>query len=195
LPELVSDNPVDEDWIYQFFNNCQDISNTEMQSLWAKLLANEVSQPGTFSLRTLSFVKNLSKEDADFFTSFCTFVWLDSTRDYTPIVLGTEHEHSKKAGLNYSVFSHLDSIGLITLNIALGYKFVELKEKEHLNYYGKNHILRIPDGINDINVGVALLTATGKELFPISGSKPSEEYRHLIVDCWRKKGLVVEEKK
>ena len=36
LPETASDEPVDEDWIHQFFEQCQDVSNDEMQGIWAR---------------------------------------------------------------------------------------------------------------------------------------------------------------
>jgi hypothetical protein len=42
LPESVSEQPVDDDWVARFFENSQDVSNEEMQNLWASL-ANKAS--------------------------------------------------------------------------------------------------------------------------------------------------------
>jgi hypothetical protein len=48
LPESVSEEKVDEDWTaFFFFENCKDVSNEEMQLLWAKVLAGKVAQPGS----------------------------------------------------------------------------------------------------------------------------------------------------
>jgi hypothetical protein len=64
IPDSVSDEPVDEDWVARFFNHAQDISNEELQEIWGKILAGEVANPNTFSLRTLDILRNISTEEA-----------------------------------------------------------------------------------------------------------------------------------
>ena len=66
----VSDEEVDEDWIYRFFSHAQEISTEEMQTLWGKILAGEVKSPGSFSMRTLEILRNLSKSEAEIFQKF-----------------------------------------------------------------------------------------------------------------------------
>ncbi len=63
----VSNESVDEDWILRFFNCVQDINNEQMQQIWAKILAGEIKQPNSFSLRTLESLKLLSKQEAELF--------------------------------------------------------------------------------------------------------------------------------
>lgn len=65
--EEVSSEKVDQDWATRFFNIVEDISDEEMQNLWAKILAGEIKQPKSFSLRTLEILRNLSKEEAEAF--------------------------------------------------------------------------------------------------------------------------------
>lgn len=60
----VSDEPVSEDWTTRFFNIAEDISDNEMQDIWGRILAGEVKKPKSYSLRTLEFLKNLSKDEA-----------------------------------------------------------------------------------------------------------------------------------
>lgn len=67
----VSDEPVDPDWILRFFNSIEDISNDDMQTVWAKILAGEIKQPKSVSLRTLDVVKNLSPDEAKQFEEIC----------------------------------------------------------------------------------------------------------------------------
>jgi hypothetical protein len=64
----VSEEEVSEDWTTRFFNYAQDVSDDEMQELWARILAGEVVRPGSFSLRTLELIRNLSKKEAETFT-------------------------------------------------------------------------------------------------------------------------------
>ena len=62
--QTVSEEPVNEDWSTRYFNIVEDISDNEMQTLWGRILAGEVKKPNSYSLRTLEFLKNLSKNEA-----------------------------------------------------------------------------------------------------------------------------------
>lgn len=66
----VTDEPLDEDWTTRFFSIAEEISSDEMQALWGRILAGEIKQPKSYSLRTLELLKNLSKEEAELFTKF-----------------------------------------------------------------------------------------------------------------------------
>jgi hypothetical protein len=65
---------VDPDWVARFFGSAQDVSNEDMQKLWARILAGEVVKPGTFSLRTLEVLKNLSQREAERFQEAASMV-------------------------------------------------------------------------------------------------------------------------
>jgi hypothetical protein len=68
--ESVSNEPVNEDWIARFFSIVEDISDEELQNLWGRILAGEVKQPNSYSLRTLEVLKNLTKREAEIFIKF-----------------------------------------------------------------------------------------------------------------------------
>lgn len=72
LPPSVESGPVDPGWTARFFDNCKDVSDEEMQSLWARLLASEVAAPGTNSLRAMSILANLSPLEATLFSKLCS---------------------------------------------------------------------------------------------------------------------------
>ena len=61
----VADEKPDEDWISRFFNSAQDVSSEQMQELWGRILSGEIKKPGSFSLKTLDFVRNMTKKDAE----------------------------------------------------------------------------------------------------------------------------------
>ena len=65
--EEVPDNEPDHDWTARFFNDIQDVSSEEMQSLWAKVLAGEVQRPGSTSIQALSILRNLDRATAKLF--------------------------------------------------------------------------------------------------------------------------------
>jgi uncharacterized repeat protein (TIGR03899 family) len=66
----VSNEPIDEDWINNFFSFAENISNKEMQVLWGRILAGEIEEPGSFSLRALDILRKMKKEDASCFNKF-----------------------------------------------------------------------------------------------------------------------------
>ena len=65
---VIVDEEYDIDWFIRFFDAVGNVSNEEMQKLWAKILAGEIESPNTFSLRTIGTVHNLSQKEAELFT-------------------------------------------------------------------------------------------------------------------------------
>jgi hypothetical protein len=45
------DKRPDLDWFNRYINLAEDVSNKTMQDLWAKILAGELSRPGSYSLK------------------------------------------------------------------------------------------------------------------------------------------------
>ena len=63
--EIPSNNNLDENFIKRFYSYASDVSKEEAQRVWARLLAGEIRSPGSFSLKTLDLLRNLTKEDAE----------------------------------------------------------------------------------------------------------------------------------
>jgi hypothetical protein len=61
----VADELPDEDWINRFFRAAEDVSSEQMQELWGRILSGEVTKPGSYSQKTLEFMRNINKSDAD----------------------------------------------------------------------------------------------------------------------------------
>ena len=193
LPESVSEKPVDEDWVTQFFNHCQDVSNEQMQSLWARLLAGEAANPGSFSLRTLALVKVMSKEEANLFTRFCSMVW-QTPEGLVPIV-PWEGKISSIVGLQLDSmdFVHLNSLGLIRFETFVSHSIEVTSDPRFVcSYHGRQHILARQD-MQGFSIGNFLLTEVGKELAAIAGSTPNEEYLSWVISDLREKGWEVVE--
>ena len=65
--EVVTDEPVNDDWLNRFNKIVEDVSDETMQNLWAQILAGEVKHPNSFSLRTLDVLRNMTRSDAQLF--------------------------------------------------------------------------------------------------------------------------------
>jgi uncharacterized protein DUF2806 len=191
LPDKVSDEKPDEDWIFNFFETCQDISNEQMQLLWGRLLAGEVSKPGTFSLRTIRIVKDFSKDEADLFTRFCTFVWMSPGVGLLPLIFNVKDEYLVNKSINYDKLQQLDAMGLINFNPMTGYNLDNFA-RANFSYYGESYsVFRPQNKKAHLGIGIALLTAEGEQLVLISGSNPSEEYKNFVLKRWEKQGLII----
>lgn len=97
LPETVTDDKPDPDWTTAFFNIVQDVSSTEMRTLWAKILSGEVAKPGTYSRRTLEIMKSLSAEEAKNFQRLHGFIF----GNYVVFKLGNESGSLSSLGVHH----------------------------------------------------------------------------------------------
>ena len=73
LNEDANPDGMDNDWIANFFDKVRIVSDNEMQSLWARVLAGEANVPGTYSKRTVNLLSDFDKSDAELFTKLCGF--------------------------------------------------------------------------------------------------------------------------
>lgn len=181
---------LEEDWVAHFFKQCETVSDKEMQSLWAKLLAGEATKPSTYSKRTVDFVASMDKRDAALFTLLGRFVW--SLDDPTPIILDPNADYLKTIGLSFTSFKHLDAIGLVSFESVAGYQVNGLAKHAVAVYFGRPVIIEFSqESNNTLELGKVLFTATGKELFSICGATMHEEYFRGVLKHWRARNLTI----
>jgi len=58
---------IDADWFFSFIDMAENIYSSTMQEIWGKIFSVEVNTPGTFSIRTLRTLKELTQRDANIF--------------------------------------------------------------------------------------------------------------------------------
>lgn len=199
LPGSVSEEAVDPDWSVHFMQSCQDVSDEEMQSLWARLLAGEVAQPKTFSLRTIQVLKTLSKDEASAFARLCE---QSPTIGGHPILLVFEGSANECASLQLkdpTILTTLEEAGLLsrseiersfningaplTFDLCDGTLLVVQNEKppERLQLY--------PTG--SVEVGLFGLTTAGAQLSRLAEPRPSEDRIKTIIQAYAEKGVTV----
>ncbi len=61
------DNPerISDDWLIKFFESCKNVSDEELQYIWAKILANECKEEKNNSFKLLRTISELSKNEID----------------------------------------------------------------------------------------------------------------------------------
>lgn len=186
LPPSANTEALEEDWVAHFFDKCDKVSDKDMQSLWSRLLAGEATKPGTYSKRTVDFVATMDKKDAELFTTFCQFTWMID--ELVPLIFDASDEVYTKRGINFTSLKHLDSIGLISFESVSGYKKYGYGKNTVIFYFGQPTLVEFSkEKDNEIELGKALFTQTGKELVTICGARRNQEfYEHAIEKLFKK---------
>ena len=87
------------------------IDDEERRTWWARLLAGEIQQPESYSLRTLAVMDTLSTKEAKLFTKLCDYVW---NPDDPLLMLPSDKSALWKP--DFSQGTLLQSIGLALFN-------------------------------------------------------------------------------
>lgn len=190
LPDSVSEEAVDEDWVVQFFNYCQDVSNEEIQLIWARLLAGEVAQPGSYSPRTLHLVRLLRPSDAILFRRACSYIW-SVEGSLLHFRSRSIDDLMRRKNLRYNDFLHLQTLGLATVDTDLHWG-IEPGETHGADYQGALYSLVNPDAAREKHLPAFMFAEVAKELAPLCDTEPDEEYRVAVVESWTEAGVQVE---
>lgn len=170
----VPDEKPDEDWIARFFKAAEDVSSDQMQDLWGRILAGEIKKPGTYSLKTLEFIKNITKNDASLLEHIgklaihfqgTTFValhdnWLQNNRNIFP-------------GHHFEI-SELGAMYPTDLQLRL---FMEESVQEHVIVAGDLMLLIKRGEISgEVQLPIWKFTGLGRELLGLIPKGNDEEY-------------------
>lgn len=74
-------------WLNDFLDSAQRVSDEDMQQLWAAVLAREIGQPGTISMRSLEMLRRLTREEAILFEQFCRCATRGDSDDLNPMLV------------------------------------------------------------------------------------------------------------
>jgi hypothetical protein len=180
---------IEKDWLAHFFDRCKLVSETELQSVWARLLAGEANQPGSFSKRTVEAIAVLDKHDAHLFTALCGFVWHYEDEAH-PIVFDTGSEIYRERGIRFETLLHLKNIGLISYDADNAFRSLGHPKHGRVSYFGRVLCIEFPEEKdNQCEIGEVMFTRMGAELFPIAGATPVDDFEPYVVAQWIGHGL------
>lgn len=181
----VSNEPVDEDWITRFFGYAEEISNEEMQNLWAQILAGEVKRPKSYSLRTLQLLRNLSKEEAHIFSKVANYSI--EIRGLACLYKGEK----KDVLIEYNISNHdvviLQDIDILHSGNFTVYCMEKSPQVSTLKGIIGDKVLIIEKTPNspELSIPVILFTSLGKELLSLVERKPEFKYIQKIASDLR----------
>lgn len=186
---IVSTEPVHEDFIHRLFEDCKNIGDPEMQTLWGHILAGEIVRPGSFHPKTLGIVKDLTKNDASLFVQLCRFGFMIDG-DLRVLVLDIDSPIYAERGLTFDTLHHLDDLGLIRFSTEF-FNADQLPQTVMLSYGKAQFVVSMPEGRKYMLLGAVLLTAAGEQLAPLTNAEPIPDFPDYAIAQWKRSGITV----
>lgn len=169
-----NDDKFSIDWFIRFFEEAGNISDEDMQFLWAKVLAGEIKHPQSFSLRTLSTLKNLSKNEAEVLKRISSYAISFEDKYY----ICTNNDMMQKYDYNKDL-SIMYDCGIIENNIASHYN---LTMPPNVIFIQVGSLICLSHNNSDekYELNLQRFTTTGNEFIKLIS--PNEQY---LIDLFR----------
>ncbi len=171
--EMVSGEPADQDKIRRILGYAGDVSDEEIQVLWAKILAGEIKNPGAFSFRALQTLCNLSKEEALKFIKLSRYAFIvDAEYCFLP---HDDYLFDEKL-ITFSDLILMDECGLISsMQYHLNPKIT--KDQRKIFIRSNKVVGHISSDIGrSFKIGTYKYTNSGHELFRVICPQSDYEY-------------------
>ncbi|MEZ9143221.1 DUF2806 domain-containing protein [Vibrio sp. 10N.286.52.C3] len=157
-----NEEPIDQDWFTRWRDSAEKVSNEDLQSLWAKALAGEVATPGSYSLRTLEFLKNLSQAEAREISKLAPFVINKKVFKLPDL---------ENKGLEFDYLLEMEDLGILSgvevggLSWSLG-TYAKESYVQNMQYGGKILLIEKDEPI-DLQLSVYKVTKLGCEILKL----------------------------
>lgn len=179
---------LDPDWFFSFIDMAEDIHSPGMQELWGKILSVEISKPGTFSLKTLLTLKQLTQKDATIFQAAVKLASRKKGEQVPKLVFGYYEKPSiwswfkmpPQMQLNLAEFglAYPDLLALMDMGLIFSSEIesAELSTTSRTQWRCCNEIYHLAPKRNGIALQYYKFTNTGAELAKLVSQKPRPGY-------------------
>ncbi len=173
-----AERSIDEDWLFAWREYAGRVSNEDLQRLWGSVLAGEVKAPGRHSVRTLEFLRGLSKSEAEMISLLARFV-IDGR------VIRSQADYLSDHGLPFGALLRLQELGVLSGVEAIGlttqYKTIQPgRFFKALIAHNKVLLVEHPDEAKTLSLEVYTLTMVGSEVLTLGSFVPDSEYLRAV---------------
>lgn len=186
----VNESKLEDDWLFNWQEYAGRVSSEDLQQLWGKILAGEIKSPGSYSYRTLDFLKTLSKADAEVIATAAQFV-------VGGVIFREHDEILEKAGVNFGILMYLQELGILSGVEAVGLQ-TKWKSSQQAHFIkaliSYNHclILKHENPQEVASKSVYLVTTIGKEVLSLAQFGANKEYLKAAGAQFAKQGFKVQ---
>lgn len=182
------------DWLEEWVLHAERANSEDMQEMWGRILSGEVKQPGSFSIKSLTVLSNLSYEEAELFERLCNL--LCHYFDKPILITGSD-----KNSLLYQLISNsrtnielnefgISASGLMTLKEAgliftetLGFGNLSKGDEIYVSYQDRKFTLIAKHGKPHI-LGYSL-TPAGAELSTLTTPTYHKKYEETFISAMK----------
>lgn len=204
--EDTSDNTIDDDWFNIFEKEACQKNSEDIQRRFARVLAGEIENPNSYSIKTLKTLGELDKGTSELLKKICSLsVSLGSPDDQhiidirVPVLGGDAGNNAlKKYGLGFSQLNILNEYSLVISNYNSwrDYK-LSIWDKSNpvclpFKHQEKNWVLSpLPEWIDTdaFKISGVSLSKVGSELFRIVEKDPIPEYTNDLKNYFQNQKL------
>ena len=183
------DNTIHDDFLNTFHKEGSQKSSEEMQLLFARILAGEIQQPGSYSIKAVKILGELDQNIATLFRklcSACVAIVVDNKTnghivDARVCTLGGRAGTNvlSKYGLSFDQLNLLNEYGLVISNYDPGFPYLVSGTGIPFRHQGRTWVLlptKEHTKSKELRVSGVALSRVGRELFPIVDQDPMENY-------------------
>lgn len=186
--EKVSTVQVDGDWLVRWRDGAQDAVSVQLKRYWARLLAGEVLKPSTYSVRTMEFMRTISRADLEMITicaRFCFdgFIYRNPGNYFSKELHLPMFEQLEELGLLRGVYGRPES-WLLESTTVDGFRAILACSRKAIFIEGG-------DASDDFRLPVFRLTRFGREVFSLCPVDADMAYMLAVAGELKKQGFEV----
>ncbi len=182
------DKRPDLDWFNHYINLAENISNNTMQDLWAKILAGELTRPGSYSLKALKVFRDMGIVDAKLLAKACSLSVKDQSKKNIRIISGAyqqpgllnffSKDRQQRINLSHFGLNYGDILSLADNNLIYKQESESsmMANAEALNFYYNGLPLKLSCKKPNIAIQFYKFTPIGAELASLISDKPNEDF-------------------
>ena len=172
------DRQIDEDWLFAWREHAGRVSSEDLQRLWGSVLAGEIKSPGSHSVRTLEFLKTLSKDEAELISKVARYA-VDGR------IVRSQTEYLAQHGVPFGLLLRLQEIGVLSGVEAIGlntqYKTIQGgRYIKALVSHRKALIVEHADEAKVLSLEVYTLTIVGTQVLGLGSFDADLDYLRAV---------------
>ncbi|WP_273163754.1 DUF2806 domain-containing protein [Massilia timonae] len=192
--QILAENPnpapsesIEDDWLAIWRDHVSKVSSERLQYLWASALAGEVAAPGSYSIRTLDFLRTLSKVEAEEIAEVAQYQLQGAiVKDVEPIL--------SDDGLSFGDLLKMRELGILAGvgGTGLATKYSSVEDDRYIRVLRSHDKLLIVqrDEMVDLKLTVFKFTTLGQQIMELGNFKANIKYlrnvgRRLVAQGYR----------
>jgi hypothetical protein len=181
---------VNDDWLFRWRDSASQVSSEELQNLWGRVLAGEVKSPGSYSLRTLEFLKNISQQEAEAIAKLSQFVVGGN------VIYRGADDSLQEFGVTFDFLLNMQQLGVVAGVEAIGmtstWKSVDSSRfMQSLISNSMVLIISAEDPNHTISMPTYMLTAIGSQVLSLGSFDTNVEYLKKVGEHLKTQGVSV----